>query len=300
MFTILLITGASGCGKSTLANVLYKKLRNDQQEKHFCDDGGANGSDNNKNIVAGENNNGINKDKVKISQVRAKVHGTSCIHQDDYFTLPFISYKKRKDLTYESEEGIDFFRMKKDIENMIRNRNSDCDDEESNHLEENVIIVEGHMLGAATEMFYSLFSDETDVGESNMNTKTKLSIITVLIDCPLEKCRERRLTRRNRTKEEYNELRNYFDDYVWKGFVTYGIPAMDALKKRAVKNAVPSLYDHRNPNTNTSSTTTGISEPGRNVTRSSMIEISTEQDGCMEQNVEKIMEHYLQIFGKKR
>lgn len=183
----IFITGASGCGKSTIASNLGKAL----ERKNVC---------------------------------------VTLFNQDDYFTMPFIPYKDRHDISYETNSGIDFRKLKSDIENkasdmIARNRTLPPNPDKSTLLTDIVIIVEGHMLGAAAEMLCDSCATIVD-GEMVKS----LSTLCVLIQCSREKCKQRRLERRNRSEEDWEELNQYIDKYVWVGFEQFGVPALDSLR----------------------------------------------------------------------
>jgi len=131
-------------------------------------------------------------------------------HQDDYFTADFLPYHKRNNFLFENGFGIDWDKLVSDVEHVSTS------DHDSN--KECVIVVEGHMIGAAASKFFDVF-----VGQAKF--------ILIFLDCPREICRARRLNRRKRTKEEYEELSNYIDTYVWPCFVQVGIPAMESMKQ---------------------------------------------------------------------
>jgi|AntRauTorckE5430_2_1112549.scaffolds.fasta_scaffold02351_2 uridine kinase len=188
MITVILITGASGSGKSTLANRL--------------------------------------RIEMKRSSCPGKRVISMLIHQDDYFAMPFKPYNERNDLSYEGHQGIDWHQMKAHIQSFINDNGNklDCQNKEENIAgcdDERIIIVEGHMLGAAADMFHNI---ETYNG-------SHVKLFTVLIDCPRDVCRRRRLRRRSRSNSELDDLTNYFDNYVWPGYIKLGVPAMLSFRR---------------------------------------------------------------------
>ncbi|GFH43944.1 hypothetical protein CTEN210_00418 [Chaetoceros tenuissimus] len=182
---VFLITGGSGCGKSTLANRLQDEY--------------------------------LKKDIL-----------TKVIHQDDYFLLPFLPYSERVDLSYESDQGIDFKKIKSDISinvNLLVNEASIACHDDFKKTDEIVLIVEGHMIGAAAEMLY-----DADTYIQKSKHVTSMNIITVIFDTDRETSKKRRLYRRQRSQKELDELEHYFDTAVWPGYLKYGRPALEALR----------------------------------------------------------------------
>ena len=78
------------------------------------------------------------------------------IHQDDYFMLPFLPYSERVDLSYESDQGINFDTIKSDISTNVNLLVNEAHDN-AKYLDEIALIIEGHMIGAATDMFAIIF-----------------------------------------------------------------------------------------------------------------------------------------------
>lgn len=150
---------------------------------------------------------------------------TKVIHQDDYFLLPFLPYSERVDLSYESDQGIDFKKIKSDVSINVNLLFNEACKENFQKTDEFVIIIEGHMIGAAAEMLY-------DANTYTQNSKyiKSTNIITVIIDTDMETSKNRRLYRRQRSQKELDELEHYFDTAVWPGYLKYGRPALEALK----------------------------------------------------------------------
>ncbi len=204
MISAIFITGPSGCGKSTVASAVSKSL----QER-----------------------------------------GTILVrlfHQDDYFTMPFIPYSDRHDTSYESDSGIDFSKLKADMENYAKEierelrevhaGNVDEDEDLLRNYDEAVIIVEGHIIGAAAEsLCHSISYFDGDMHLSNT--------ISILIDCSRDICKQRRLNRRKRSKEEWEQLSSYFDRAVWKGFQEYGIAAMQLLREKTKTESERTIHN---------------------------------------------------------
>ena len=125
-------------------------------------------------------------------------------HQDHYFTKPFLPYNQRFNDSYENGDGIDWNRLKFDIQSFVATNASAT------------IIVEGHMLGNAISIFQDLFKI--------------FNILVVLTSCSMETCRKRRLERRHRTNQEKDDLNIYFDKYVWPSYEKYGMSAEQTLR----------------------------------------------------------------------
>lgn len=186
--TVVLVTGASGCGKSSMASTLSER-------------------------------------------VQRRNSNVALFRQDNYFTMPFLPYKERKDLSYESNCGIDFLKLVSDVEKWTSKQITRIKaavlsrEREQNIVDNIVIIIEGHLLGAAAEMVCAYCTKMLD--EDSVQS---LYTLCVLLQCSKEKCKARRLGRRSRTADEFNELSQYFDDFVWIGFENFGIPAMHSLR----------------------------------------------------------------------
>ena len=148
--------------------------------------------------------------KVADSMVNRKVE---VLQQDNYFSAEFRPYHQRHDFSFENGFGIDWDRLTMDME---AGTNS-CTDSDS------VIIVEGHMLGAAAPKFFDSFESQA-------------SIVLVFIHCPKEICKARRLSRQKRSDQEWEELNTYIDNFVWPCFVEIGMPTMESLKRHADLN----------------------------------------------------------------
>jgi len=181
---LCLITGPSGSGKTSIALGLEK----------FITDACTTTHDHSPNIFG---SGGTKRTAVIL------------LHQDHYFIKPFLPYKKRKDDSYENNSGIDWDRLMSDIRYHT-----------SKHPA-SIIIVEGHLLGDASAMFFGNFA-----GCCN--------ILAVMITCSMESCKYRRLQRRPRSDNERNELATYIDNFVFPSFLKYGTDAMQAIRDLAV------------------------------------------------------------------
>jgi uridine kinase len=173
--TLCIISGPSGSGKTSIATQLHKRLTLKK----------------------------MNKDGVLISPL--KYHSTTIVlHQDNYFTLPFLSYNERKDDLYESDVGIDWDRLIVDIQSLASKHPS------------TLVIVEGHLLGTASKLFQSLFDS--------------FDILAVLINCGKQTCLDRRLQRKIRNADDSRELKKYYENFVWPSFLKYGIDSLNSLQ----------------------------------------------------------------------
>lgn len=126
------------------------------------------------------------------------------LQQDSYFTTPRIPYPQIKDASYEDGSGIDWETLQKELE--------DDNDKKS------VVVVEGHMLGAGTSVFLNAFHGQA-------------SIVIATIECGMDVCKQRRLNRRARSKEEWDDLSAYIDRFVAPSFLEFGVPALESLRK---------------------------------------------------------------------
>ena len=180
---LCLITGPSGSGKTSIALGLEKLVR--AYTDSVTDSPNITGSGGTKHTAV------------------------ILLHQDNYFVKPFLPYKQRKDDSYENNSGIDWDRLMSDIHCHI-----------SKHPA-SIIIVEGHLLGDASAVFFGNFA-----GCCN--------ILAVMITCSTECCKYRRLQRRPRSDDERHELTTYIDNFVLPSFLKYGVGAMQAMRDLVV------------------------------------------------------------------
>lgn len=211
---LCLVTGPSGSGKTSIALELQKRLSETEPTLTGCK----------KQTVDG--------DKVgDLTLLTAKPeHPVSVvvIHQDHYFTKPFLPYQERVDDSYENSSGINWDGLLADVQSELEE--SDRDRIEHNETCDKVlkiVIVEGHLLGDAAAQFRQRFFRET------------IGILGVfLVGCSQESCKHRRLERKkDRTMEEGKELADYIDAFVWPSFLKYGVNTMDALRRCIVEAA---------------------------------------------------------------
>eukprot|EP00554_Chaetoceros_debilis_P012361 CAMPEP_0194119640 /NCGR_PEP_ID=MMETSP0150-20130528/40357_1 /TAXON_ID=122233 /ORGANISM="Chaetoceros debilis, Strain MM31A-1" /LENGTH=199 /DNA_ID=CAMNT_0038811417 /DNA_START=198 /DNA_END=797 /DNA_ORIENTATION=- len=189
--------------------------------------------------------------------------------------MPFIPYKDRHDISYETSSGIDFHKLKSDIESkasdIIARQTPNPD--KSILLVDIVIIVEGHMLGAAAEMLCESCTKIVDGKIVN-----SLSTVCVLMQCSKEKCKQRRLGRRSRPKEEWEELNQYIDEYVWIGFEQYGVPALDSFRA-CVNNIQAQKIEIEKQD----------QKQQQYHSNASIVEVSSEEDDNLEQSLDVIL-----------
>jgi len=173
MSSLVLIAGSSGCGKSSLSQALAKEFTSIKKNNY-------------KDIVL--------------------------LHQDHYFTKPFLPYKERMDDSYENDSAVDWEYLVADLHKICtQNQNS-------NSI---IAVVEGHILSYETLCnSFDFFKD----------------IIVILIKCPRNICKYRRIDRNKRNNEEREELEMYYDKYVWPSYLRYGVPAMQSFRDSQVKN----------------------------------------------------------------
>jgi len=189
---LCLVTGPSGSGKSSIALELQKQL------------------------FVTTNTNG---QQVSVVEV---------IHQDHYFTKPFLPYKERVDDSFENSSGIDWDCLLADVDSKLAgaasrsNEDDNCPEKKhcfNSDASTTIVIVEGHLLGDVASLFRQKFS-------------TVSILVILLVNCSQESCKQRRLDRRkDRSEDERNELTNYIDDFVWPSFLKYGVDAMNALRQ---------------------------------------------------------------------
>lgn len=216
---LCLITGPSGSGKTCIALELQKRLLIATAMAR-----GSRKTDTDGDIPSIPRGSPNNPDTKRPFSVVV-------IHQDHYFTKPFLPYKERVDDSYENGSGIDWdglladvqFHLKDESKNKIDHVNGDNNDDAG----VKIVVVEGHLLGDAAALFRETFM----VSESG-----GISILAVVLGgCSRETCKRRRLERRkDRSRDEQKELADYVDVFVWPSFLTYGVDAMDALRQNLV------------------------------------------------------------------
>ena len=184
MLVVCCISGASGSGKSTLARLVADMM-----------------------MSSGDCNEAFQSVHV--------------ISQDSYFTAPFIRYSERKDNSFENGHGIDWDQMVQDMNDLVIMSNNENGKGHTDHEQRKrttLLVVEGHILGNATEQLFQAFGDCS-------------AMILVYLDCSPATCKARRLSRRHRTAEEMQILGTYIDTYTNPCFVQYGLPAMQHMQQ---------------------------------------------------------------------
>ena len=133
-------------------------------------------------------------------QVGERVGGGHAIvvHQDSYFTLPFLPYRLRSDPSFEGPLHVDWGRLESDVDRLRR---------------EYTVVLEGHVVAARPEL-------------------VERCGLIVVIECGKVLCRSRRLGRRKRAEGEEAELGLYFDEYVWPGFLSFLVPSLEDIGER--------------------------------------------------------------------
>ena len=278
---LCLLTGPSGSGKTSIALELQKRLhkllinvpsatRNASATTtaSTCGYNDGESSRKMKKTAATATAAIPNDDKDDTTTTTTtNTHAVIVIHQDQYFTKPFLPYKERNDDSYESGSDIDWDRLVSDIQShFIENdayANDDDDDDDNNVDNEDVvakkkiIIVEGHILGNAAEiirrklllLFYNN-KNETEEDASvtcnyyyyNKVVMNTMILTILLVGCSKEVCKHRRLERKsNRSELERRELAQYIDDYMWPAYEKYGRPAMDTLRRLTATKATVEL-----------------------------------------------------------
>ena len=203
---LCLISGPSGSGKTSIASELKNRLSIGFKKKAIEVDGTDNQSS-----------------KPGTTGIQNPVSAV-VIHQDHYFTKPFIPYKERVDNSYENGSGIDWESLMADVQSALEESKYGNNGIASGDKIPTIVIVEGHLLGDAAALFRERFFCE-NIG--------MLGIF--LVGCSRESCKRRRLNRRkDRSEEERQELADYIDAFVWPSFVSSGVEAMDALRQALV------------------------------------------------------------------
>lgn len=120
------------------------------------------------------------------------------VHQDSYFTNDFIPYADRIDDSLEKPDIIDWISIRNQVSRLCLSA---------------PVVVEGHVLVCDWELL-------------------TMADILVIVDTPKEVCRERRLSRRDRSEKEINDLGQYFDKYVWPSFSRFTEPNLERICKK--------------------------------------------------------------------
>ena len=118
------------------------------------------------------------------------------IHQDHYFTQRFKNYADRTDDSFEGPAHLDFKQLYSDVRWA-----------QSQHP---IVVVEGHLIGTYIPLYQS-------------------ADLIITLSKSQAVCKRQRLNRKERTTEEYQQLEDYFDMFVWPGYVKYGMDQMEIL-----------------------------------------------------------------------
>lgn len=146
-------------------------------------------------LVCGASGSG----KSSLAEALGEAIGcANILHQDNYFLKPFLSYKERVDDSFEGPAHVDWPRLRRDVREALEKSDKS--------------IVEGHLVAADEELAHQ-------------------ASLVVLLRCPPELCKTRRLQCRPREVAEAQELSDYIDRFVLPAFLKYGQPALDALEE---------------------------------------------------------------------
>jgi len=121
------------------------------------------------------------------------------IHQDNYFSSKFTPHQLVVDDVNERPSHIDFARLRKDVENRCLERGG-----------VNIVIVEGHMLVTDPQL-------------------VAMCDVVLCLDLERDVARQRRIARRERTPEEADEIRHYYNNFVWPAHEKYALPELQKL-----------------------------------------------------------------------
>mmetsp|Transcript_12256 Transcript_12256/g.25861 ORF Transcript_12256/g.25861 Transcript_12256/m.25861 type:complete len:328 (-) Transcript_12256:139-1122(-) len=168
---LCLITGPSGSGKTSIALEVQKRLLADETKTKTKPE---------------------TETETETSTMSAK--SVVVIHQDRYFTKPFLPYKERTDDSYENSSGIDWDRLVADIESQLKTRTiTSMRDDNKNSSDSNndtgsndtktvttttatatatatkkIVIIEGHLLGVVAAILRQRFlGDKSKSGNAN-------------------------------------------------------------------------------------------------------------------------------------
>lgn len=252
---LCLITGPSGSGKTCIALELQKRLSN-------------------ATTTTTTTTTGTNRERNR--RVSAVV-----IHQDRYFTKPFLPYKERVDDLYENGSGIDWDGLLADVQYQFKEENRGGDGNKINSSDDGgtkIVIVEGHLIGNVAALLKQRFFVCKDI-----------AVIAVLLTgCSQETCKRRRLERkRDRSEDEQKELATYIDAFVWPSFIDFGVDAMDTLRRHVIGAATTETTkatDQDGYGSKVHQEDTTVSQKSGGV----VFEIDNSEGSSLEANVDKI------------
>ncbi len=242
---LCLITGPSGSGKTSVASKVKERLLTSVATTCSTDRGSKQRSIDGGKLLGPRSSRTESETRPLLSVV--------VIHQDNYFTKPFLSYEERVDDSYENGSGIDWERLVSDVRSELGDGEAAGSGIETGPK---VVIVEGHLLGDATILFREKIFSCQNYG-----------ILGVfLVGCSQELCKNRRLARKkDRSDDERKNLSKYIDAFVWPSFLVYGVNAMETLRQ-----------DLDAENTNEQNSTTKA------------LEINNAESASLEQNADEI------------
>jgi uridine kinase len=79
------------------------------------------------------------------------------------------------------------------------------------------VIVEGHLVMSDSDLVH-------------------IANVIIFLETSQEVCKSRRLSRRAREPHELEIMEKYFDDFVWPGFLKFGLPAVDRAEELCIAN----------------------------------------------------------------
>ncbi len=261
---LCLITGPSGSGKTRIASELQKCLSIGFSKKAI-------------EVDEDDDNQISSPAKQRIQNSTSVV----VIHQDDYFTKPFLPYKERVDDSYENASGINLDSLFADVQSVLEDSEDGNDEIARGDRIPTIVIVEGHLLGDAASLFRQKYFCE-DIG-----------ILGVfLVGCSQESCKQRRLDRnKDRSEEERKELADYIDNFVWPSFLSYGVDAMDALRQALA--GASSIKG----NANDESFSEKIKNCPREMNKSISLDIDNSEGANLRENVDHIVDQISHILS---
>ncbi len=272
---LCLVTGPSGSGKTRIALELQKRL----SETEPTPIGSM------KQTVDGDKLVGY----LALSTAKPQRSASAVvIHQDHYFTKPFLPYKERADDSYENGSGINWDGLLADVQSELEGTSRDrTDDNATTKKGIKIIIVEGHLLGEAAAQFRQRFFQET------------IGILgAFLVGYSQESCKHRRLERKkDRTMDERKELADYIDAFVWPSFLKYGVVATDALRRGIVDEAA---------STRTFNNHASVLESTENCARETnkpvaiVVDIDNSEKASLRENVDEILDRVRYILSTRR
>ena len=256
---IVLVTGPSGCGKSTFATelatqmMMFEQQRRRKRQHHH-----------------GRRQEDIKVQEAKGTRAKEEVDVVRVFHQDDYFTKEFLPYEQRIDDSYEDDSGINWEKLLQDVRqyllqaavstttttssslSLLQQRQTFDQQQQQETGHHHLLhvpttataIIEGHMIASIPLyrwkelLLLQVNNDNTcpsrspTTPSSSSSSSSSLSRLCVFfLNTTQEICKQRRLYRSNRSKEEYDILSKYIDTYVWPSYLKYGLPTIQQMKR---------------------------------------------------------------------